>query len=177
VAKEEKINKVNNIKEVFKNNCGLIFTDHNGLKAEEAVQIRDRLIEVGSYLKIVKNTLALIAADEVFEDISLNEVFNGETSLVVIEKDVASTARVLKEFSEEHNALKIKAAILENELLDSEVVNKIASLPGREVLLTKLAISVKLPISNFVNVLGGITRNLVVVLNSIKQCKEKNSNL
>jgi len=177
VANEEKINKVNNIKEVFKNNCGLIFTDHNNLKAEEAVQIRDRLIEVGSYLKIVKNTLALIAADEVFEDISLNEVFNGETSLVVNEKDVASTARVLKEFSEEHNALKIKAALLENELLESEVVNRIANLPGREVLLTKLAISIKSPISNLVNALDGLTRNLVVVLNSIKQCKEKNSNL
>ena len=84
---------------------------------------------------------------------------------------------ILKEFSEEHDALKIKAALLENKLLDSEVVNRIANLPSREVLLTKLAVSIKSPISNLVNALGGLTRNLVVVLNLIKQCKEKNSNL
>ena len=173
---KEKIDKVDSIKEMFKENCGLIFTDHSGLKVEGAVQIRDRLIGVDSYLKIVKNTLALIAAGEVFKDIDLSEILKGPTSLVVIGKDVAATAKILKEFSEEFGTLKVKAAVLENRLLKPDIVEEIANLPSREILLTNLVISIKSPISKLVNVLSGLTRNLVIVLDMIRQDKEKNSN-
>jgi len=51
VAKQEKVDKVNELKEIFKNSYGLIFTDHSGLRAEDAVVVRDKLVEINSYLK------------------------------------------------------------------------------------------------------------------------------
>ena len=176
VVIKEKIDKVDSIKEMFRNNCGLIFTNHSGLKVEGAVQIRDRLIKIDSYLKIVKNTLALIAAGEVFKEIDLSGILKGPTSLVVIGRDVAATAKILKEFSEEYGALRIKAAVLENKLLKPDIVEEIANLPSREILLTNLVVCIKSPISKLVNVLSSLTGNLVIVLNMIKQDKEKNSN-
>ena len=71
MPKKDNVDAVANIKELFEKNEGLIFTDHSGLKAQDAVDVRDKLVEADSYLKIIKNTLALIAAKEVFSDMSL----------------------------------------------------------------------------------------------------------
>jgi large subunit ribosomal protein L10 len=176
VAKQEKVDKVDELKKIFKNNYGLIFTDHSGLKAEDAVVVRDRLVEVSSYLKIIKNTLALIAAKDVFKDLNLEEVLKGPTSIVVSSKDMISTAKVIEDFSKDLNVLKIKAGIFENKLLNPEEVEKFASLPGREVLFANLIISIKSPIVKLVNILNVLTGDLVLLLDAIREKKEKNAN-
>ena len=172
MAKKEKIDEVNELREIFKSDCGLIFTDHSGLKAEDAVRVRDRLIEINSYLKIIKNTLALIAAEDVFKDINIKEILKGPTSIVVSSKDIISTAKVISDFSEELDALKIKAGILENKLLSSEEMEKLAKLPSRELLLASLMISIKSPIVKLINILDSLTRGLVLVLDAIREKKE-----
>lgn len=175
MVKKEKIDEVNELREIFKSDCSLIFTDHSGLKAEDAVRVRDRLVEINSYLRIIKNTLALIAAEEVFKDIDIKEILKGPTSIVVSSKDIISTAKVISDFSEELDALKIKAGILENKLLSSEEMEKLAKLPSRELLLANLAILIKSPIIKLINILGSLTRNLVLVLDAIREKKRNNN--
>jgi large subunit ribosomal protein L10 len=175
VVKKEKVDEVNELREIFKSDCGLIFTDHSGLKAEDAVRVRDKLVEINSYLRIIKNTLALIAAEEVFKDMDIKEILKGPTSIVVSSKDIISTAKVISDFSEELDALKIKAGILENKLISSEEMEKLAKLPGRELLLANLAILIKSPIIKLINILGSLTRNLVLVLDAIKEKKRNNN--
>lgn len=176
MAREEKINKVDELKEIFKESHGLIFTDHSGLKAEEAVAVRDKLVEADSYLKIIKNTLAVIAAKEVFKDLDLEDVLKGPTSIVVSSEDIISTAKIIEGLSKELDALKIKAGIFENKLLSAEEVGRFASLPPKEVLLTNLVVTIKSPIIKLVNVLSASTRNLVSVLNAIREKKDINVN-
>jgi large subunit ribosomal protein L10 len=175
LAKKEKIDEVNELREIFKSDSGLIFTDHSGLKAEDAVRVRDRLVEINSYLRIIKNTLALIAAGDVFKDIDIKEILKGPTSIVVSSKDIISAAKVVSDFSEELDALKIKAGILENKLLSSEEMEKLAKLPSRELLLANLMISIKSPIIKLINILGSLTSSLVLVLDAIRE-KKRNSN-
>jgi large subunit ribosomal protein L10 len=174
VPKQEKIDEVKKIKKLFEENNGLIFTDHSGLKAGDAVIVRDKLVGMDSYLRIIKNTLALIAARDVFRDMRFDEVLIGPTSVVVCQKDFASTAKAITEFSKKLEALKIKAAIMDGVFLDPANVKIIADLPSREVLLADLARSMKAPIYQLVNILGGFSRNLVMVLNAIKEKKESN---
>jgi len=176
MIRQEKVSKVDEIKEIFKRSYGLIFTDHSGLAAEDAVEIRDKLAEVSSYLKIVKNTLANIAAKDVFKDLNLEDIFKGPTSIVVSGEDIISTAKIVEDFSKEFDTLKIKAGLLENRLLSPEEVDRFASLPGRDVLLANLVISIKSPIVKLVNVLNALTLNLVLVLNAIKEKKELGAN-
>ena len=176
MPKKDNVDAVSSIKELFENNEGLIFTDHIGLKAQDAVKVRDKLIEADSYLKIIKNTLALIAAKEVFSEIDLEEIFTGPTSVVVAEKDIVNTAKVVKEFSSELKALNIKAGIMENKLIDADSVKKIAGLPSREVLLVQLVTAVQAPLSGLVNTLSGLSRNLVMVLDAVRVKKESMTN-
>ena len=176
MPKKDNVDAVASIKELFEKNEGLIFTDHSGLKAQDAVKVRDKLIEADSYLKIIKNTLALIAAKEVFSDIDLEEIFTGPTSVVVAEKDIVNTAKVVKEFSSELKALNIKAGIMDNKLIDADTVEKIAGLPSREVLLVQLVTAVQAPLSGLVNTLSGLSRNLVMVLDAVRVKKESMTN-
>ena len=173
---KENIGKVENLKKIFAENEGIIFTDHTGLKAHDAVDIRDRLVEKEAYLFIIKNTLGLIAAREVFSHIELDEVMAGPTSIVVAKKDMVSTAKVLIDFSKELKVLSIKAGILDNEYIDAGIIEKIAALPSREALLIKLVTAVQSPIYGLVNALSGITRNLVMVLDAVRAKKESMTN-
>jgi len=175
MAKQEKVDEVNELREIFKSKCGIIFTDHSGLKAEDAVKVRDKLVEIKSYLKIIKNTLALIAARDVFKDINFEEVLKGPTSIVVSDEDVISAAKVISDFSKDLDTLKIKAGILENKLLDSEEIEKFAKLPSREVLIANLMILIKSPIVKLINILDSPTRSLVLVLDAIRE-KKGNAN-
>jgi large subunit ribosomal protein L10 len=173
MVRQEKIDRVEEIKEIFKKSYGLIFTDHSGLKAEDAVAVRDKLAEVNSYLKITKNTLAFIAARDVFKDLDLKEVFKGPTSMIISGEDMISTAKIIEDFSKDKDTLKVKGALLENRFLNVEEVEKFASLPSREVLLTSLVFSAKFPIIKLVNVLNAVMRNLVLVMEAIRIKKEK----
>lgn len=172
MPKKENIEAVESIKKIFMKNEGIIFTDHSGLKAQDAVNIRDKLIETDAYLKIIKNTLGLIAARDVFSDIDLEGILSGPTSIVIAEKDIVSTAKTLKEFSKKLKALNIKAGILDNKFIDADSIEKIADLPSREVLLAQIAATMQAPISGLVNTLSGITRNLVMVLDAVRIKKE-----
>lgn len=176
MPKKENIDAVEELKKIFTDNEGLIFTDHSRLKAQDAVGVRDKLVEAEAYLKIIKNTLGLIAAKEVYPEIDLEEVLVGPTSIVVAQRDMVATAKVIKEFSKELKVLNIKAGILDNKLFDSESINKIADLPSREVLLTQLVTAMQAPISGLVNTLSGITRSLVTVLDAVRSKKENMTN-
>ncbi|MCG9480074.1 MAG: 50S ribosomal protein L10 [Actinomycetia bacterium] len=176
MVKKEKEVKVEAIKQVFSENNGLIFTDHTRLTVGDSVTVRDKLAENQAYLKVLKNTLALIAAREVFSDIQLDQILKGPTSVVVVGEDVAATAKIIKDFAEEHETLQVKGGILEDQLLTAELIQKIAGLPSREVLLTNLAVTLNSPISGLVTTLSGLSRNLVMVLGAIRKEKENNKN-
>ncbi len=172
MVKKEKKEKVEGIKKIFSEHAGLIFTDHTGLSVEGSVVVRDRLAENNAYLKIFKNTLALIAAKDVFAEINLEDILKGPTSVVTSSEDLAEAAKIIKDFGKDNDTLKIKGGILNSKVLSAESVSKLAELPSREVLLTSLAVSINAPITKLVLALSALPKNLVMVLEQIK--REKN---
>ena len=60
---------------------------------------------------------------------------------------------------------------MEGQLVGADAIKQLATLPSREELLAKVVGSINAPVSGFVNVLSGNLRNLVYVLNSIKEAK------
>jgi ribosomal protein L10 len=58
-------------------------------------------------------------------------------------------------------------------MLSGEKINELADLPGREVLLAKLFFLFRASTQGVVNVLTGVPRALVNVLEAIRQKKEE----
>ena len=62
--------------------------------------------------------------------------------------------------------------IVEGKVIDVNEVKALASLPSREELIAKMLGSMNAPISNTVNVLQGVIRNAVYVLDAVRAQKE-----
>lgn len=175
LVKQSKIDKVKEIVDLFTDKDGILFTDHTGLKAQDAVMVRDRLVEAGSNLMIAKNTLSALAAKEYFKDLDIEEVFEGPTSIVTCSQDTIETIKILVGLRKDLETLKIKAGIFEDQVLTTKQINKMAKLPPREQLLGQVVVTLNSPISKLVNTLNAMTSNLVMVLEAIRKEKE-NSN-
>lgn len=173
MVREDKIAKVEDIKNIFEKKGNIIFTDHSGLKAENTYQVRNRLAEIDAMIKIIKNTLALRAVSQIYEELDFSEVFKGPTSMVVCSGNMVSAAKLIRNFMKEFETFKIKAGLLEGKLYNAESIEKLASLPAKEVLLAQLLGLFKNPMAKLVTVLNGIPGNLVLVLESVRRQKEQ----
>ena len=153
-----------------------VFTSYSGLTVAQDTELRRKLREAGVSYQVVKNTMTRIAAKEAGLD-GLDDIFNGTTALAIAGDDVVAPAKVICEFIKENKLdeagkLSVKAGILDGRVIDVEEVKALANLPSREVLIAKILGSMQAPISGTVNVLQGVIRNAVYVLEAIRQQKE-----
>jgi len=170
VARPEKEAVVKELTDKFSSAKSLVITDYLGLNVAEMTELRSKLREAGVEFKVVKNTLATIAANDV-EMEEMTDYFSGPTAIAFGEDDAVSPAKVLVEFAKDHEVLEIKAGLLNGEIISKEKVESLAEIPSREELLAKAFASMKAPLSGLVNVLQGNIRGLVQVLNQIKEEK------
>jgi large subunit ribosomal protein L10 len=170
VARPEKEAVVKELTEKFNSSKSLVITDYLGLNVAEMTELRKQLREAGVDFKVVKNTLATIAANDV-EMNNMTEYFSGPTAIAFGEEDAVSPAKILVEFAKDHEVIEIKAGILNGELISREKVESLAEIPSREVLLAQAFAGMKAPLTGLVNVLQGNIRGLVQVLGQIRDQK------
>ena len=171
-TRREKELEVEAITEKLENSKGAVLTDYRGLNVADMTELREKLREKEIEYKVVKNTLAFLAAKKTgYED--LEEFLSGPTAIAFCEDDPVAPAKVLKEFAEEHEELKIKSGIVEGNIIDVEQVESLADIPPREVLLAQIARGMKSPITGLVRSLDYPLQSLARVLNAIKEEKSE----
>ena len=135
--------------------AGAVLVDYRGLTVEQDTKLRRKLREAGVVYKVYKNTY-LKRGFEGTDYAQLDETLNGGTAVAFSESDATAPARVLAEFMKEAPALEFKAGVVEGKLYDVKGLEKLASIPSKEVLISKLLGSMKSPISNIARVLKQI---------------------
>ena len=86
----------------------------------------------------------------------MRDVLEGPSAFAVSADDATAPARVLAEFAKKAPALEIKAGVVEGTYYDANGMKTIASVPSRDVLLSKLLGSLQSPITNLARVLNQI---------------------
>jgi large subunit ribosomal protein L10 len=170
-ALEQKKKVVAELKDKFDQSKTIILTDYRGLNVAEMTELRRQLREAGVDYKVVKNTLVRIAARDLGLDF-LDSYLVGPTAIAFSEDPVAP-AKVLCKFADDHQALELKAGIMDGKLIGMDSIKQLANLPSREMLLAQVLAGMKAPITGLVNVLNGPLRSLVYVLQAVKDKKEK----
>ena len=146
---------VDEISAVIKDAQSVVVVDYRGLTVAEDTQLRKQLREAGVSYKVYKNTLVSRAVEGTeFE--SLRDSLEGPNAFAVSTEDATAPARVLAEFAKKAPNLEIKAGVVEGTFYDAEGMKAIASVPSREVLLSKLLGSLQSPITNLARVLNQI---------------------
>lgn len=171
MARPEKVRMVEEIADRLKRSQGVVLTDYRGLDVKAMTELRAKLREAGAELKVVKNTLTRRAAEAVQIE-GLDPYLEGPTAAAFGYSDPVAAAKVISDFAKTHEALQVKAGILNGRVISAQEVAALAKLPSREELVAKVLWGLKAPISGLASVLGGPIRGLVYALEAIRKQKE-----
>ncbi|MDD1370060.1 50S ribosomal protein L10, partial [Bacillus sp. MHSD17] len=144
---ETKQQVVTEIADKLRASKSTIVVDYRGLTVSEATELRKNLREAGVEFKVYKNSLTRRAAESA-EMAELNEFLTGPNAIAFSNEDVVAPAKVLNDFAKDHEALEIKAGVIEGKLVTLDEVKAIATLPSREGLLSMLLSVLQAPIRN-----------------------------
>lgn len=122
----------NNVKE----SSSFIFLENHGLTVEETMELRRMLKESDSKLKIYKNTLVARALKTL--DIDLGDELNGP-KVVAFGGDMIEPIKAVSTFIKKHPNLEMKVGIVDGKVTGLDELNKLATIPSREGLLTMFA--------------------------------------
>jgi large subunit ribosomal protein L10 len=132
-----------------------VLVDYRGLTVEEDTVLRKKLREEGVVYKVYKNTMLKRAFEgTVFAE--LDKHLDGPTAIAFGLEDATAPARILNDFAKTAPKLEFKAGVVDGIYYDVEGIKVIATIPSREVLISKLLGSLQSPITNFARVLKQI---------------------
>jgi large subunit ribosomal protein L10 len=153
--------------EMLRGSSAMAVADYRGLSVADMQAVRRSLRGNGVELHIAKNRLLKIAADEV-ELAELKPLLSGPTAIATIDGDEVALAKALQEaFRPYTRTVTVRGGMLGNVAIDADALSRLASLPGREVLLGRLAGGIASPLTGFAGVLAANLRNLAGVLSAV----------
>ena len=143
---EAKKQVVAELTEEFKSAQTLVLAEYLGLTVAEDTDLRTRPRDARVQHKLVKNTMGVRAAREAgYEELA--DLFKGPTAVAYSTDDVVAPAKILKNFSKEHEVFQIKGGASDGKVVSMDVLEALAAIPDLPVLYGKLVGSLISPIS------------------------------
>ena len=140
MASEKNLNEkkeiVKEIVDNIKNSESVIMFQYQGLTVSEMTELRNKLNEVSSSVKIYKNTLLKRALDEL--NINMDNFLDGPNAML-FGKSLLEPIKIIADFAKDHDKLSIRVGIISGDVADIDTIKEYASIPSREGLLTMLA--------------------------------------
>ncbi|MEA2175739.1 MAG: large subunit ribosomal protein, partial [Blastocatellia bacterium] len=135
-------------------------------------ELRNQLREAGVRYEVVKNTLARKAAEGTpFEQAT--DHFKGVTALALSEGDPVSLSKAISKFTKANpDVFSFKVGIVEGKVVNIGDLEALASMPPKEVLISKIMFLINCQAQRLVTVLSAVPRNLAVVVKQIGDQKE-----
>ena len=168
----EKIAIVAEVQEKFSNAEAVILTEYRGLDVTDMAVLRTAMKQAGGEYKVYKNTLVRVAAKEL--NLEIEELLVGPTAIAFTgirpdgsSGDPVSIAKVLTNFSKDHEDLIIKGGVLEGALLSTEEITALSKIAPREELLARLAGGMAAPLREFASLLNAIPQNFAYALSAL----------
>ena len=130
-------------------------------------ELRRSLAASQTEFKVVKNTLAKIAA----KDIGLDELLpllEGSTAIAFVKGDPVTAAKGLDEISRKYPSLVLKGGVLTGRVLSAERAAALANVAPREVLLAQIAGAFQAPLAKLAALLQAPVRSLGYALGAYR---------
>ena len=166
----EKAQVVSELKEKFESAKGIVFTDYRGLNVEEITELRNSLRESALEYRVVKNTLARIAAEGTPVD-QAKDILAGPIGIAVGYDDPVLVVKKVLEYNKSNDKLDIKGGIVEGNLYALDALQSISKLPSKEVQLSMLAGAMKAPATKLAGLLSATVTRFAYALEALKDKK------
>ncbi|MEO5358947.1 MAG: 50S ribosomal protein L10 [Nitrospirota bacterium] len=167
--KKEKEAVVANLNEKFARAKAVVLTDYKGMTVAELSALRVSLRSSAVEFKVVKNTLAQIAAKGTPVETE-KDVFTGPVGVAIGYDDPTIVPKRVFESTKGKDAkLKVLGGFVEGRLYDAADLKKIADLPSKEVLLSQIAGCFSAPMGKMASLLNATISKMVNALNALKE--------
>jgi large subunit ribosomal protein L10 len=163
ITKEHKADLLQKYAELLKKSQGLILVEYRGLNMKGMDPLRRKVREAAGELHVVKNTLALMALREAGQEAPAS-LFTQTTAIGFAFTDVPGVAKALTAFARDSEFVKVKGALLGNQVLGPKDVEALAELPPLPVLRAQLLGLISTPASRLTGVIASGVRQVVNVV-------------
>src|SRR5882724_8340281 len=170
VTKAKKIEQVEELSKEFKNVSSAVVGTFSKLTVAQDFELRKAVRGAGGKYRVVKNTLAKLAAKGTSVESVLKDV-SGVNSIAYTAGDPGALAKALSKYVKDNPEFSFRAGILDGQPLSVKQIEALASMPSREEIYSKLLFLMSSPAQRLVTVMNAVGRNLAVVVN---QGVEKN---
>ncbi|MDA7641600.1 50S ribosomal protein L10 [Candidatus Marinimicrobia bacterium] len=147
------------------------FTDYLGLDVVSITQLRKEFVMKDVEFTIAKNTLIKLAAKEAGMS-GIDDFLKGPTAMAVSYEDPTNPAQVIKDFLKDFDKPSVKGMILDGEVFDANEFERIANLPSKDQLLSKLVGMLNSPMAKLSSTLGSPVSGLLGALEQLNSKKE-----
>jgi large subunit ribosomal protein L10 len=172
VPNASNVAEVESIKGRLDDSVAALLTEYRGLKVAELGELRIALRKSGTEYKVLKNTLARIAATDKGFD-GLVPMLEGPTAFAFVKGDPVQAAKDLSEFARTHPALVVKGGLVEGRVLPADEVRRLATLESREVLLAKVAGLLQANLQQAVNLLAAPLRQVATMTAALRDKRQE----
>ena len=148
-----------------------VAAEYRGLTVSELTELRRSARDAGVYLRVVKNSLAKRAVEGTeFE--CMGDGFKGPLIIAFSMEDMGSAARIISDFSKEHDKLIPRLVAVGGQLYDASELQRLASMPTRDQAISMLMALMKAPVEKFVRTLAEPHAKLARTITAVKEQKE-----
>lgn len=172
--KEQKSVVVSDLHEKFARARLAVVTECGGMPVNQVTALRHKLRDAQAELKVVKNSLAVRAAEGT-SLLPVLSLFKGQVAVVIGYDDPVLPAKVLRDFIKHEKCdekILWRGGVIEGETLGPAQLIATADLPSKEVLLSMLLSAMQGPLRGMAGVLQGILRGFAAVLLAIQDKKK-----
>jgi len=168
--KNKKEEELNALKKDLAEATNLIVAQFKGITVAQDTDLRGKIRATNSKYRVVKNTLARIAAKGTPAE-ALEKSFDASTSIAYNNTDPVALAKALTAYAKANPVFVFKAGMVEGRVVNIADLGAIASLPSKEELIVKVLFLINSPAQGLATAVNGVARNLAAVL---QQAVEQN---
>ena len=156
---ELKKQAVAEITQKFQSAKSVVVVNYSGLTVEQVTALRAQCRAAKVDYCVLKNTLARRALDDL-NITGLDDMLNGPSAFAFGMEDAVAPAKIISEFIEKAKTevIKVKAGLVDGQVMSPAKVAELAKVPSREVLLARMLGSMQSSIAGFVRVLDAIAK-------------------
>jgi len=148
-----------------------VAAEYRGLTVEEMTELRVKARESGVFLKVAKNTLVRRAIEGTDYE-CMRDALTGPLLLAFSMEDPGAAARLVKDYSREHDKLVARLVALGGQLHDVSALERLSKLPTYDQAIAILMGVMKAPIEKFVRTLAEPHAKLVRTVAAVRDAKQ-----
>ncbi len=172
--KAEKSEVVASVANKLKDATGLYLLSYHGITVEEVNELRREFRQANIEYRVVKNTLAKLAIDQINRFEKAKEYLVGMTGLAITKEDPVVPAKIIKKFREKYNKLDLKACYVETSFYDGSKLDELASFPSKPEIMAGIIGGIQSPISGLILSINAVVRELVSILDAYVKKRQNN---